>query len=228
MLPKTLALVDDDAEFGLYLAQHLSERGVRTHTYAQSNQFLADVSAYEFDFYVLDLSLPGVDGVELIKVIRMRSNAGILVVSGRAAPDVFASVVKAGADMYLAKPVNFEQVLIAIEAVHRRSGHSIPAGAPWRLDRRAGELVAPDGVRISLSTTDQVVLDCLVAAAGQPVSRDTLREALGYSAEEGTESTLNATIFRLRRRIERATPLPVPLQAKSRVGYLFRASLTVA
>jgi two-component system, OmpR family, response regulator len=200
---------------------------MQTEVFAQSTLFLANGSAYEFDLYVVDLSLPGVDGVELIKVIHLRTNAGVLVVSGRAAPDVFSSVVKAGADMYLAKPANFEQVLLAIEAVHRRSGHSVPAEAPWRLDRRAGDLLAPDGVGISLSETDLVVMGCLAAAKGEAVSRETLRDALGYTAEEATESTLNATIFRLRRRIERATPLPVPLQAKSRVGYQFRANISV-
>lgn len=227
MLPKSLALVDDDAEFGLYLAQHLRQQGIEVEVFAQSAEFLASSHAYDFDFYVVDLSLPGVDGVELIKVVRLRSNAGLLVVSGRSAPDVFASVVRAGADMYLAKPVNFEQVVLAIEAVHRRSGHSVPTHAPWRLDRRAGDLVAPDGARISLSTTDLVVMGCLAAAGGEPVSREALREALGYTAEEATESALNATIFRLRRRIERATPLPAPLQAKSKVGYQFRAELVV-
>ncbi len=227
MLPKSLALIDDDAEFGHYLAQHLQAQEIQTQVFAESATFLADAGAYDFDFYVVDLSLPGVDGVELIKVIRLRSTAGIVVVSGRSAPDVFAHVVRAGADMYLAKPVNFEQVLLAIEAVHRRSGRGAPALPPWRLDRRVGELVAPDGARISLSATDLVVMGCLAAANGQPVSRETLREALGYTADEGTESTLNATIFRLRRRIERATPLPVPLQAKSKVGYQFRAPLSV-
>jgi two-component system, OmpR family, response regulator len=228
MFPKLLALIDDDLEYGQYLAQHLRGQGVQTQVFDQATLFLASPAAYDFDFYVVDLSLPGIDGVELIKVIRVRTNAGVLVVSGRASPDVFASVVKAGADMYLAKPVNFEQVLLAIEAVHRRSGHSVPTDVPWRLDLRAGDLVAPDGARVSLSETDLVVMKCLAASHGAPVSREALREALGYSAEEAPESTLNATIFRLRRRIERATPLPVPLQAKSRVGYQFRAALSVA
>lgn len=225
MLPKSLALIDDDAEYGEYLAEQLRLHGVQTEVFAESALFLTSDGAYDFDFYLLDLTLPGVDGVELIKVIRLRTQAGLLVVSGRTTPDVFASVVKAGGDMFLAKPVNVDQVLLAIEAVHRRSDHR--STSAWRLDRRAGDLVAPDGARISLSDTDLVVMGCLAAAKGEPVSREALREALGYGVEEGNESTLNATIFRLRRRIEKATPLAVPLQAKSRVGYLFRGTLSV-
>jgi two-component system, OmpR family, response regulator len=176
---------------------------------------------------VIDLMLPGVDGVQLIKLLRHRSKAGVLVVSGRLADDVFASVVKAGADMYLAKPVQFEQIVLAIEAVHRRSQPSPAASAPWRLHLKAQRLVAPDGAQVALSETDTVVMECLAQAEGAVVSRETLRVRLGYSSEDTGTDALNATIFRLRRRIERATPLPVPLQTKSRVGYLFKATLSV-
>lgn len=227
MYPRTLALVDDDRDYSVYLTQHLREQGIAVQVFGDSNQLLAHSEAYNFGFYLLDLMLPGVDGIELIKILRLRTNAGMVVVSGRLAPDVFASVVKAGADMYLAKPVRFEQVLLTVEAVHRRAGHSVPINASWKLDRRARDLVAPDGARVALSDTDLTVMDCLVEAQGGTVSRETLSARLGYAPNDSSTDALNATIFRLRRRIEKTTPLPVPLQAKSRVGYLFRATLTV-
>lgn len=227
MYPRTLALVDDDRDYSVYLTQHLREQGIAVQVFGDSNQLLAHSEAYNFGFYLLDLMLPGVDGIELIKILRLRTNAGMVVVSGRLAPDVFASVVKAGADMYLAKPVRFEQVLLTVEAVHRRAGHSVPINAAWKLDRRARDLVAPDGARVALSDTDLTVMDCLVEAQGGTVSRETLSARLGYAPDDSSTDALNATIFRLRRRIEKTTPLPVPLQAKSRVGYLFRATLTV-
>ena len=227
MYPRTLALVDDDPEYSVYLAQHLREQGIAVQVFSDSNQLLTHADAYNFGFYLLDLMLPGIDGVELIKILRLRVSAGIVVVSGRLAPDVFASVVKAGADMYLAKPVQFEQVLLTVEAVHRRAGHSVAIDASWKLDRRTRDLVAPDGARVALSDTDLTVMDCLVEAQGATVSRETLSARLGYAPDDSSTDALNATIFRLRRRIEKTTPLPVPLQAKSRVGYLFRATLTV-
>ncbi len=227
MLPRTLALVDDDPDYSLYLAQHLRQQGMQVTVFADSNDLLTHVDAYVYDFYVLDLMLPGVDGVQLIKLLRQRSKAGVLVVSGRLADDVFASVVKAGADMYLAKPVQFDQIVLAIEAVHRRSRPATAASLPWRLHLKGQHLVAPDGAQVALSETDTVVMECLAQAQGAVVSRETLRVRLGYSNEDTGTDALNATIFRLRRRIEKATPLPVPLQTKSRVGYLFRATLVV-
>lgn len=228
MPPKTLALVDDDPEYAEFLSQYLQNQGVEVEVFGDSNDLLAHPEAYGYDFYVIDLMLPGVDGVDLIKVLRRRTAAGMLVVSGRLSSDVFNQVITAGADMYLAKPVQFEQVALAITAVQRRVGTSTPQTPPWRLDRRARQLVAPDAARVDLSEADMVVLECLVEAEGAPVTREMLRSRLGktndgVSAEDG----LNATIYRLRRRIERATPVLVPLQSKSRVGYVFRAPLVI-
>ncbi len=226
MLPKTLALIDDDREYNEYLAQHLRSQGVDVQVYTDSNALLADDGAYGHDFYVVDLVLPGVDGVQLIKILRMRSDAGVLVVSGQVAPEVFTAVLAAGADMVLAKPVQFEQVALAIQAVYRRARpDSKSQKTPWRLDRRGRELIAPDGARIPLSDADLAVLECFLEAAGETVSRETLRLRLGHGANGEGDDSLNATIYRLRRRIERATPMLVPLQSKSRVGYMFRAPL---
>lgn len=225
MYPTTVALIDDDPEYAEYLAQHLSGEGMSVDVYRDSRDLLAATDAYDYDFYLVDLMLPGIDGVELIKVLRKRSNAGVLVVSGRLAPDVFRQVVDAGADMYLAKPVQFEQVVLAIQAVQRRVGSGAPAQTPWKFDRRARQLVAPDGVRVDLSDADVLVLECFAQAEGGTVTRETLRQRLGREPDAGGTDGLNAIIYRLRRRIERATPSLVPLQSRSRVGYVFRAPL---
>lgn len=225
MLPSRIALIDDDKEYTEFLAQYLRARGMQVDVFDDSNDLLAHSDPYEYDFYIVDLMLPGIDGLDMIKVLRRRSDAGLLVVSGRLSPDVFKDVVQAGADMYLAKPVQFEQVAIAIEAVQRRAAKTGQTNAPWKLDRRAGQLIAPDGARVDLSETDISVLECFVEAAGEVVSREHLRMKLGRANERDATDGLNATIYRLRRRIERATPAIVPLQSRSRVGYVFKSEL---
>jgi len=227
MLPKTLALIDDDREFAEFLSKYLTGRDVQVEVFGDSNDLLAHADSYDYDFYLIDLRLPGIDGVDLIKVIRRRSDAGVLVVSGRADEDVFNLSIGAGADMYLTKPVQFEQVAVAIEAIQRRVAKSVSPQTEWRLDRRARQLQAPDGARTELSETDLAIIECFVTAGGDVVSRDTLREAMNRVSGGSTTDVLNATIYRLRRRIERVTPSLVPLQSKSRVGYVFRAPLTV-
>ena len=225
-LPHTLALVDDDVPYSEYLSQHLSALGIQVQHFADSNDLLASSTPFDFGFYIVDLMLPGVDGTDLIGILRRRTQAGLVVVSGRVAPDVFATVIDGGADMYLAKPVSFEQIVVAIRGVYRRV--TTPVSQAWLLDGRAGRLVAPDGVVIALSETDLALMRCFLDAKGGSVSRETLFKLLGHDNTPEAENLLSATIYRLRRRIERATPLPAPLQTQARVGYAFKGELRSA
>lgn len=223
-LPARLAIIDDDREFAEYLSGYLRRQGVAVTVFHDSDEFITAPGAFDFAFYVVDLMLPGVDGVDLIRLIRRKGPAGVVVVSGRVAPDVFESVLRAGADMYLMKPVKFEQVRLAVEAVQRRlEGQG--SQAVWRLDRAARKLVAPDGTRIELSDNDVAVVECFVAAQGETVTRATLCTRLGLDPETEADNLLHAAIYRLRRRIERATPTVVPLQSEPKVGYQFRGTL---
>jgi two-component system, OmpR family, response regulator len=226
LLPRSLALIDDDKEYSEFLGQYLRERGTAVSLYEDSNVMLSGADAFSHDFYIVDLTLPGIDGVDLIRILRKRTDAGVLVVSGRVGPEVFKNAITAGADMYLAKPVQFEQVALAIEAVQRRAARQVTPVLPWKLDRRAGELVAPDGARVPLSDIDRSVMESFLEAQGEPVTRETLRQRVARETGNGSDEGLTATIYRLRRRIERATPALVPLQSKSRVGYVFRAPLS--
>lgn len=223
-LPASLALIDDDAAFSEYVTQFLQVKGIAVTWFANSDDLLCAERPFDFDFYIVDLMLPGVDGLSVVRLLRRRTEAGVLVVSGKLAPDVFDQVIGAGADMHLAKPVTFEQIALAVGAVYRRSAGQGQQQAAWRLDEPGRRLLAPDGAVIDLSPADAGVLACLLDADGQTVARDTLAARLGLQLEDDP-NLLHATIYRLRRRIERATPGPVPLRSKSRVGYQFGAPL---
>lgn len=225
-LPHKLAIIDDDRDHAAYLAEHLGQRGVEVMVFHDSDEFLTSPQAFEFEFYVIDLMLPGIDGVDLIRLVRRRGNAGIVVVSGRMDADVFDSVMRNGADMHLMKPVRMEQVALAIEAVHRRIEAGRAQAGAWRLDRKARQLIAPEGTRIDLSDNNLAVIECFVDAQGETVTHGMLCERLGRDPAQEADNLLHAAIYRLRRRIERATPASVPLQVEPRVGYAFRGTLT--
>ena len=227
MLPDTLALVDNDHVYANHLSEYLRDQGAAVRVYAQSSDLLTAPAGYDHGFYVLDLALPGVNGLELIRLLRRRSHAAIVVVSAPVSPEVFEEAVAAGADMCLCKPVQLEQVLMTIKAVNRRVVQSLVSLAAWRLDRRARDLVAPDGARVALSDADLAVMECFLAAAGEAVSRETLLACLGREPAQGDDG-LAAAIHRLRRRIEKSTPAQAPLQSRARVGYVFKAPLQAA
>jgi len=225
MLPNSLVVIDDDREFAEYLAQYMEQRDVKVTVFSDSDDFLTSAGAYEYDFYIVDLMLPGVDGVDLVRLIRRKGPAGIVVISGRVGPEVFDSVLRAGADMYVMKPVRFEQVALAVEAVQRRVIGNRPQAAVWRFDRAARKLVAPDGVRIDLSDNDLAVVECFASADGATVTRATLCERLGRDLATESDNLLHAAIYRLRRRIERATASTMPLHSEQKVGYTFRGNI---
>lgn len=225
--PRSLALVDDDIDHSQYLAAFLAELGVAVQAFPTSEALLISPQPFDFDFYVLDLMLPGIDGLSLLRLLRQRSDAGVLVVSGKVAHDVFDSVIAAGADMHLAKPVTNEQIALAMHGVYRRSGRPSAQTAAWQLDVAKSLLLTPEGTAIELSPTDLSVLTCMLHAAGETVGREALTASLGLAPGDDP-NVLSATIYRLRRRIERATQALAPLQAKSRAGYVFRAPLLKA
>jgi two-component system, OmpR family, response regulator len=225
-LPSRLAIIDDDRDHAAYLAQYLAQQGAEVAVFHDSDEFLTSPQAFDFEFYVIDLMLPGIDGVDLIRLIRRRGPAGVVVVSGRMDADVFESVMRNGADMHLMKPVRMEQVALAIAAVQRRIEAGRTQAGTWRLDRKARQLIAPEGTRIDLSDNDLAVIECFVDAQGETVTHAMLCQRLGRDPAQEADNLLHAAIYRLRRRIERATPASVPLQAEPRVGYAFRGTLT--
>ena len=225
-LPRTLALVDDDLEYSQFLSEHLVALGIQVEHFADSNDLLASKAPFDYGFYIVDLILPGVDGTDLIGILRKRTQAGIVVVSGRVAPDVFARVIDGGADMHLAKPVTFDKVVVAIRGVYRRI--TTPQSQAWLLDVAGSRLLAPDGVAVALSDTDLALMRCFLQAKGGSVTRETLCRLLGHPDTPESENLLSATVYRLRRRVERATPLAVPLHTQARVGYAFKGELRAA
>ncbi len=227
MYPRTLAFIDDDTFSLEFIADYLRGLGIEVKAYASGAELLTDTDPFGADFYLVDLTMPGIDGLEIIRILRRRTKAGVVVVSGRESDEVFKDVVAAGADMYVTKPVQLEQLALTIQAVHRRTRPlDAAASNAWKLDRRGAALIAPDGAHVALSETDLSVLEALLQAAGQAVTRQALAERLGRAADGHTDDGLNATIYRLRQRIRKATPAPMPISAKSRVGYQFQAPLT--
>lgn len=226
VLPPTITLVDDDEVYREHLADHLRAQGARVRGFADGNHLLAASEPFADAFYVLDLMLPGIGGEELIRILRLRSEAGVLVITGKAESGVFENVLTAGADMHVAKPVSLAQITLAIEAVWRRiETQRLQARRAWTLDVARQRLTAPEGEVIELADNDVTILACFPDAPGGVVGRDLLCERLGRPVLDTSDNGLHAMIYRLRRRIEKATGAVVPLQSQSRVGYVFKAPI---
>ena len=198
--------------------------------FEDSDDFLLAPGAFEQGLYVVQLAQRGVAGLDLIRLIRRRSEAGIVALCN-AARDDYVAALELGADLVLGGDTPPAQLLAAIAALRRRVGlatAATPAPSPWRLHEARALLQAPDGSTIALSDSDLTILRCFAAAAGGQVSRQLLVERLWGASAGAMDNALHATVYRLRKRIEQAGQALAPVHAVSRVGYEFRAPLVLA
>jgi len=162
--------------------------------------------------------LPGADGVDLIVMIRASSQAGIVVISGRMGPDAFSNALATGADMFINKPVRFDQVYQAILSVSRRAAPTNASPKSWLFDARNATLTCPSGRQASLTPTEVRLVACLMVDDGAPRARNVLADVAGI-AQSKDDRNLDAAMFRLRRHIEDQTNQPAPLKTVHGVGY---------
>jgi two-component system, OmpR family, response regulator len=217
--PRSVCIVDDDHDYVAYLERYLVARGCSVLTYASAEDFVDAPEAMSCDFFLLDLTLPGADGVDLIVMIRAHSQAGIVVISGRMGPDAFSNALATGADMFINKPVRFDQVYQAILSVSRRTVGQEKKPKPWIFDARKATLTCPSGQQASLTPTEAKLVACLMRESdGGPLARDELASAAGI-AQSKDDRNLDAAMFRLRRHIEDQTNQPAPLKTVHGVGY---------
>jgi two-component system OmpR family response regulator len=197
--------------------------------FEDSDDFLLSPDAFDHGFYVVDLKQRGVPGLDLVRLVRRRSAAGLLALSH--APHAgLAAAFDLGADVVLPATSPADHIAAAIAAVRRRTDqtHSEDVGAHWRLQEDSNTLFTPDGTAIELSPSDLAMLRCFAAADGATVSRADMARGLWGPGAAVMDNALHAALYRLRRRIEQAGQPRSPIHAVSGVGYEFRARLLVA
>lgn len=216
--PASVCIVDDDNDYVAYLERYLAARGCSVLAFSSAEAFLEAPDALWSEFFLLDLTLPGADGVDLIAMIRAHSDAGIVVISGRMGPDAFSNALATGADMFINKPVRFDQVYQSIVSVSRRLKAPPREQKRWVFDPRSASLTCPSGQQALLTPTEAKLVGCMLLAEGAPVRRNELADAAGI-VQAKDDRNLDAAVFRLRRHIEEQTNQPAPLKTVHGVGY---------
>ena len=202
--------------------------GSECTVFEDSDDFLLSPDPFGYGLYLVELAQRGVQGVDLIRLIRRRCPAGVVALSG-GGEDAFVQALEAGADMVLDQAAPVRHLRAAVDAVRRRLQRQPAAPQPlqgWRLLDTEAVLQAPDGTRIPLSESDLVIMGCLATAQDRRVDRRTLVESLWGEGAAAMDNALHATVYRLRKRIEQAGQLVVPVHAVARIGYEFRAPLS--
>jgi DNA-binding response OmpR family regulator len=216
--PARFCIVDDDSEFVEFLSDYLRARGSEARAWESAESFIGAAQIPDHDFFIIDLNLERMDGVDLIALIRAQSTKGILVVSGRMGPDAFNSALAAGADMFINKPVRFDQIHHAAASVSRRIDlEQTKRDGFWMLDPDKEEMISPEGTAVRLSPTEIRIMIVLNAAGITPVPREQLLGSESDSFE--ANRNLDAALFRLRRKIEKETELRPPFRTVHGFGF---------
>lgn len=223
-----ICVIDDDLDYAQFVQRYLTAVGHNVRAYTTPQAFMADLGALDSDIYLIDLMLPGMDGIDLVSMVRAHCEAGIIVVSGRMGPDAFTTALAAGADMFINKPVRADQIAQAITALRRRLRltEKAPVAPSWSLDLGRGLLRAPDGEEIKLGAMEQRIVTALAEAGGEGHSRGELA-GLAQVAPSPDDRNLDAAVFRLRRKIEERTGKLSPIVTRHGKGYALSSPIRV-
>jgi two-component system OmpR family response regulator len=215
-----ILLVEDDPALSGSLKQGLQQMGFAVELSHDGAEADAILSLRTFDLIVLDLGLPGLSGMEVLKRLRKRGTATpVLILTARDALQDRVAGLKAGADDYVLKPFDFEELEARLQALLRRtqsdrSGY-LEAGE-LRLDKRSRQAYFQNEP-LSLSSREVAVLELLMSRYGRVVGKDQLAEHLtGLEVEIG-QNAVEVYVHRLRKKLE---PLGVSVRTLRGLGYL--------
>ena len=220
-------LIDDDTELCELMQEFFAARGIRLAAIHDGRRGLAEAFDRVYDLILLDVMLPGLDGFELLRQVRRRSHVPIIMLTARTANTDRVAGLDAGADDYLPKPFDPDELIARIRAVLRRSGRFTAPGLEIlevngvRLSPSTRE-VWSDGREVDLTTIEFDILDLIIRSAGRVVSRDELTAAIHQRPASPLDRSLDVHVSHLRKKLGRRGigdshrprgRLPVPCRA---------------
>ena len=216
-------VVEDEAALREMLKTRLVAAGFTVDEAADGNEGLYSGSEYPLDLAIVDLGLPGLPGLEVIRRLRAaRKTYPILILTARDNWQDKVEGLQAGADDYVAKPFHFEEVLARVQALLRRAGGwatPVLRCGPVELDTRA-QTVAVSGTAIELTTFEYRILEHLMLRAGDVISKTELTERLYDQDFERDSNVIEVLVGRLRRKLDPAEQLH-PIETLRGRGYRF-------
>ena len=198
-------VIEDDAMLGRALQEFLSDQGYATDWLSDGERALAALSTHAYDMLVLDINLPGIDGLQVLAATRQRGQEmPVLLLTARDGLQDRIAGLDAGADDYLTKPFELTELAARVRAVARRhQGHAKSLIEYGRLCfDTAHREVRANGQRIALSVRELSVLEMLMSRAGKVVTKQQIVQGLSALDADFSENAVEVYIYRLRRRLE--------------------------
>lgn len=239
MTAEELLVVDDDPRVRDLLSRYLEGEGYKVESVEHGEAMRRHLADRPVDLVILDLNLPGEDGLSLARELRATSDVAIIMITGKGDPIDRVVGLEIGADDYIPKPFELREVLARIRAVLRRAARrptEVPATktpassgclgfAGWRFDPVKRELRNPDGQTVSLSTGEFDLLAMFLQHPTRVLNRDQLLDLLRGRDWTPFDRSIDTLVGRLRKKIERDPGNPDLIKTVRGVGYVFSADV---
>lgn len=230
-----ILIVDDDREICDLLARFLQKNGLRVSVARDGREARRVWTQGVYHLVVLDLMLPGENGLELARWLRAQANVPIVMLTALGDETDRIVGLEMGADDYVSKPFNPRELLARIRAVLRRSGESVlRADEPvyrtylfrgWRLETARRRLLDPNGAEVALTGGEYELLVALLERPNRVLSRDQLLDLLHGRQASPFDRTIDVAISRLRRKLETDTRNPELIKTVRGGGYVLAAEV---
>ena len=222
-----LLIVDDDERIRTLLQKFLMRHGFLVTAARDAAHARRILSGLEFDMLILDVMMPGEDGLSLTRALRETMTTPIMLLTAKGETDNRIEGLEAGADDYLPKPFEPKELLLRVNAILRRIPEATPQDAapkvlnlgPIRYDMERGEMWQGEDL-VRLTATEIQLMKIFTAKPGEALSRATLVEELGRDRGQAQERAVDVQITRLRRKIEADPKQPRYLQTVRGAGYM--------
>ena len=224
-----ILVVEDDEVTRAKLAGYLEAAGHRVTEAADGEEMWRVQERDPAELILLDINLPGEDGLDLTRRVRSRSKVGIILVTGRT--DAVDRIVglEIGADDYVTKPFDPRELLARVKALLRRTAGAAQAGVPtrrfagWSFNLTARKLLSPDGRTLALTRAEYELLRALVEHPGEVMSRDRLLANVTHRTWDPSDRTIDVLVRRLRQKLEPDPTDPDIIVTAHGEGYVFAA-----
>jgi two-component system, OmpR family, response regulator BaeR len=221
--PQTrILIVEDEPKLAQLLADYLASAGYQAQTVGDGREVVATLKAGHFDLMLLDLMLPGRDGLEVCKDVRAFSNIPIMMVTARVEEIDRLLGLELGADDYICKPFSPREVVARVKAILRRSPQQVKAQVDSKLSIDEAQFKATlNGQLLDLTPVEFRLLKALSVAPGRVFSRQQLLNTLYEDHRVVTDRTVDSHVKNLRRKLQQANPGDELIESIYGVGYRF-------
>jgi two-component system OmpR family response regulator len=232
-----ILIVDDHREIRDLVSRALAKEGFRVSTAPDGRALRKALADGRIDLVLLDLMLPGEDGLSLCRALRAVSKIPIIMLTAKGDEVDRVIGLEMGADDYLPKPFGSRELVARIRAVLRRSQETVTATSSdrrvagyyfdrWGLDTSARELIRDDGVTVPLSTGEYDLLLAFVERPQRVLSRDQLLDLARGRSAAGLDRSIDTQVSRLRKKLERHPADPKIIKTVWGGGYMFTSDVT--